>query len=178
MVILKEKSTDELKSVIDEYPWFAAARVSLILRSPESETDRASFIKAAASHSLFLPPIGDIAAALDKNRDRIPDSGNDRNNGGEYFGKEDFEELESRGLSVRTPDFRQLKVSRPEETVPAPPEKKEPEDIGIYTETLARIYAQQNLSDKAIAIYEKLILLYPEKSAYFVSLIEQIKNNK
>ena len=48
-------------------------------------------------------------------------------------------------------------------------------DIGLYTETLAQIYAQQGYYQQAIEVYSKLSLLYPEKSAYFASRIEKIK---
>ncbi len=47
----------------------------------------------------------------------------------------------------------------------------------FITETMARIYIQQEKFDKAIAVYEKLSLLKPEKSAFFASLIEKIKND-
>lgn len=50
-------------------------------------------------------------------------------------------------------------------------------DGAYYTETLARIYADQELYDRANEVYEKLILLYPEKSAYFAALKNDIKKH-
>ena len=52
------------------------------------------------------------------------------------------------------------------------------ENEHLVTETLARIYALQGNTGKAIRAYEILSLKNPQKSAYFASLIQKLKNNQ
>jgi hypothetical protein len=49
------------------------------------------------------------------------------------------------------------------------------DDENLMTETLARIYVEQNNYDKAIQSYQILSLKYPEKSSLFAIQIKSIK---
>jgi tetratricopeptide (TPR) repeat protein len=97
--------------------------------------------------------------------------------GGDYFSSEDFKELErgkvnlveDKQVDFKYTEFREERESNADSVF---------RDIGLYTETLAQIYAQQGYYQQAIEVYSKLSLLYPEKSAYFASLVQEIKLKK
>ncbi|MCB0410819.1 MAG: hypothetical protein KDD29_11415, partial [Flavobacteriales bacterium] len=52
------------------------------------------------------------------------------------------------------------------------------ENEHLVTETLADIYASQGNIGKAIRAYEILSLKFPNKSVYFASLIEKLRNKE
>lgn len=94
--------------------------------------------------------------------------------GGDYFGREDLDSLKEDGLTTIE---RFHTISRAPE-ISVSEENLNGDDFTdeeYYTETLAKVYANQGYYQKASNVYEKLILLYPEKSTYFAALKEDIK---
>ena len=102
--------------------------------------------------------------------------------GADYFGKTDLATLE---LDVTAPVDRFISenprftevLKRSGENIDTQQQDTSPvlADDEFVTETLARIYTEQGYHKLAIACYGKLILLYPEKSTYFASLVQEIK---
>ncbi len=54
-------------------------------------------------------------------------------------------------------------------------ERSVTENKDVISETLARLLAKQGYREKAIVMYERLRLAFPEKSAYFAAEIEKLK---
>ena len=67
--------------------------------------------------------------------------------------------------------FARFKVTKSDES---DGRKWEDPELGFCTETLAWIYADQGYYAEAKKIYSRLMLRYPEKIAYFATLIEKL----
>lgn len=52
------------------------------------------------------------------------------------------------------------------------------EEDDLVSEDLAEVYLQQGLNEEALAIYRRLCLLIPEKSVYFAEIIQRLEQNK
>lgn len=53
--------------------------------------------------------------------------------------------------------------------------KSSEDQHSLVTETLAKIYMEQGLYPKAVEVYKKLVLKYPEKNAYFAARITELE---
>jgi hypothetical protein len=83
-------------------------------------------------------------------------------------------------------DWLKVMKKLPHQQVPEKQNEKETETIrhfaahsieerDILTEAMAEVLAKQGMYENAIALFQKLSLIYPPKSAYFASRIEQLK---
>jgi len=115
--------------------------------------------------------------------------------GGDFFSKEDLKSIspeEDMELKLKASPFYRASDEdagkKQEEPAAVSSAKKTSmmtedgkvnfDDLAFCTETLGHIYAQQGFYDKAIEVFSKLILLYPQKSAYFAALVNDLKNKE
>ena len=189
---LKKLTLDELVGVVNLYPWFGGARkelcvrmsrmgdswgkeqyaeaalyvgsrgkLSSLMRSTDPQTwtdaDVEELIKAYISEAA---PVQEDAPETDKKKTYA--------GVGDYFTQEDYDKVRKSDDNVFSRYAAKVRQEKPEQTT------EQSDDLGFYTETLAQIYAEQGYFDQAKRIYSKLILAYPEKSAYFATLIQKM----
>lgn len=68
---------------------------------------------------------------------------------------------------------KELEADKEKEVVTMATESNQKEEI--ITETMANVLLKQGKKEQAIELFEKLILLHPEKSGYFATQIEELK---
>ena len=184
---------EELAGVVNLYPWFAAARkelcvrmsalggeswgvgqyadqamyvadrsiISGIMRSSAVKDYSDSDLETLLSSYMEESRSGDAAepAAQPARAVRpVP--------GGDFFSKDEYDKVRRAGdnFTFRAPDRREFASGNAEDSL----------SLEFCTETLAEIYAEQGYFEQSKSIYRKLLLAFPEKSAYFASLIEKL----
>ena len=183
-------SLDELVGVVNLYPWFGGARKELSkrMRGMGDTWDISQYADAAlyvASREKLSEVFrsgmtedctdADVESLLKSyisEKETVQENSDRRKvyaGVGDYFSQEEYDHVRSSEDNVFSRYAAKARKERPEKV-------ETTDDLGFYTETLARIYAEQGYYEEAIKVYAKLILLYPEKSTYFATLVNEIKS--
>ena len=186
---LRKLTLDELMGVVNLYPWFGGARKELCMRmrTMGDAWDKSQYADAAmyvGAREMISEIVRSGTAANWEDADvekliksYISETKPEENSTqrkvyagvGDYFSQEDYDQVRSSQDNVFSryaAKARKDKVEKSDDVAG---------DLGFYTETLAQIYAEQGYYEQAKRIYSKLILAYPEKSAYFATLIQKIE---
>lgn len=84
-----------------------------------------------------------------------------------------IEDIEDQAIGEDEPEAQPVSKSGSIAQILA--EKSVAENKDVISETLAKLFVKQGYRDKAVAMYERLILAFPEKSAYFAAEIDKLK---
>ena len=190
---IKKLNLDELVGVVNLYPWFSGARVELCERMSNMGGDvwgvsqyadaamyvgarekLASMVRSSVKANLNDSDVEQIlksyiskSDAVSEEAVSVPEQRRVHVVGGDFFSQADYDKVRRNDDNVFSRYAAKAKEDKSYEEVQA-------EDFDIYTETLAQIYAEQGYYEQAKNIYSKLILAYPEKSAYFAALIQNL----
>lgn len=162
-------SAKQLELVLERYPWFSYARglllgklASIDLNEAENELKkRSAYIQDRSKlHREFSDSITRTISSKDIDPDiRYISSSN------EYFSAQEVSQA-SNILSSGLLCERSVEASETQQ------------NAEFVTETLAKIYEDQEYYEQAMDIYSKLILLYPQKSAYFADCVEKLQQKR
>ena len=188
---LKKLNLDELIGVVNLYPWFGGARVELCERMSHmggelwgiaQYADAAMYVGAREKLAAMVRSSentnwsdSDVEQILKSYisepqpvaEDAAPEQRRVHVVGGDFFTQADYDQVRRVDDNVFSRYAAKARQEKSYEDEPAV-------DFDLYTETLAQIYAEQGYYEQAKAIYSKLILAYPEKSAYFAALIQKL----
>ncbi len=172
----------QLEHIVTKYPWFSLARVKLLEQL--REVDKESFINKFRDSSAFIPNADYLynriirnAADVNEVKPEIP-SKQIYIVGGDYFSMDDLNQVKEESPIEKVGEFVPKGGNEPLIDFTLQEQIMSEEDFNsleFYTETLAKIFTEQECYTQAIEVYEKLSLLYPEKSAYFADFINEIK---
>ena len=184
---IRTLTLDELTGVVNLYPWYGGAHVELGRRMSKMGdswgekqyahgalyvSNRLVFARLARGASqadcsdkdlgALLASFMEPASAQKEGEHQV------RVVGGDYFSQAQYDNVKEGGDNIFSRFAFKSSSTAGEES--------DTSDIAEHfaTETLARIFAEQGRIEEARRIYSRLILEFPEKSAYFASLIDSL----
>ena len=185
---LKTESIQDLTEMISDFPYFQSARVLLLLNLYKEKHFRfddelKTTAIVANNRSILKQHIDNMdkqAKAVllpDEDVEVIKDDKSEQVSKAETEKKID---KSSRPIDDLIDEFikNEPSISRSQARFFNPAEAAKSsvvDDENIVSETLAKIFFDQGKFEKAISIYRKLSLKFPEKSSYFAAQIEKIK---
>ena len=186
---LRSLTIDELAGVVNLYPWFGAARKELCLRMSRvggegwGERDYAVNALYIGSRAVISDIVrsgkdrdysdkdletllkaytaGGAAAEAETPKPKT------RVVGGDFFTQDEYDSVRRTDDNIFSSFATKAKGEESRE--------KGGDILDTFcTETLAQIYIDQGYYEQAKKIYSRLLLRYPEKSAYFAALIQKL----
>ena len=180
---------DELNGIVGIYPWYAAARKELCVRLKQmdalSEAEIAQAGLYMGTRRILFDLVRNKVEIIDDNppvlRSEEPAAEPEPAPepverrifvvGGDYFSQSQYN-------GVKQPEDNIFSSFATKARAEGYVEQETGTMDDFCTETLAQVYLEQGYLSEAKSIYSKLILRYPEKSAYFAALIEKINKNE
>ena len=173
---ITDLTLEEVSAVVSKEPWYSGARMERCRRMASLGED-AWDSSRYSDHALYIPSRRLVFAQLERSRrpQQEPEAAQAARPkpsrqifvlGGDYFSQEQYD-------SVKQQDDNIFASFAGKASKPAGELELHEEFTDFCTESLAKVYADQGYTDKAVEIYSKLSLRYPEKSVYFASLIEK-----
>lgn len=190
---LNESSITDLAEIVREFPYCPSAHILLTLNYFNVKDIRYdASLKLSAVYAGSRRVLRDHIESLSRAgaKVQLPDEDNITDKPITAAGSEIESEVNRKSAELTTPtktkdelidDFikNMPVISRPKSTFFDPVDAAKISILdqeNVISETLAKIYLDQKYLEKAIKIYERLILKFPEKSSYFAALIEKAKS--
>ena len=184
---LRSLTLDELTGVVNLYPWYGAAHVELARRMSrmgdswgekqyatgalyvQNRRAMANLAYGARTVNFSDKDLGALLASFMEPQSAQNDGEHQvRVVGGDYFSQAQYDNVKEGADNIFSRfAFKSSSTAGDESDTSDIAER-------FATETLARIFAEQGRLEEARRIYSRLILEFPEKSAYFASLIDQL----
>lgn len=150
-------STEQLRELAEQYPWWGAAKAALHQRGEKIESSVLYALRLRERQTPAHPLLKEVNA----------------------------EELHRSPMLGIIDDFLRegehrivIDDNTTDELIESPNEADDELEDEFVSEELAEIYAKQHLFDLAIEIYQKLSLQNSQKSIYFAEIIDRLKKER